>query len=138
MAVTVKISCINRSTKFNTYVRMFLCFLDIDECTEGTDRCAQNCHNNVGSYTCTCNTGYRLNANGYGCDGTIEKSVYPSDFFVCILNNHYVLVLLQTLMNVQKIQMGAPKTATTLWVATLAHAMLGTDSMLMVAHVMVS
>ena len=59
-------------------------------------------------------------------------------FLSCILNNHYVLVLFQTLMNVQKIQMGAPKTATTLWVATLAHAMLGTDSMLMVAHVMVS
>ena len=44
---------------------------DIDECTEGTDRCDQNCHNNVGSYSCTCNSGYRLNINGYGCDGYI-------------------------------------------------------------------
>ena len=44
--------------------------LDIDECAEGTDRCAQNCHNTIGSYTCSCNAGYRLNANGYDCDGT--------------------------------------------------------------------
>ena len=54
---------------FNTF---HLDHADIDECTEGTDRCDQNCHNNVGSYTCTCNSGYRLNANGYGCDGTLE------------------------------------------------------------------
>ena len=46
-------------------------FIDIDECAEGTDRCAQNCHNNIGSYTCSCNAGYRLNANGYDCDGMI-------------------------------------------------------------------
>ena len=43
--------------------------LDIDECAEETDRCAQNCHNTIGSYTCSCNAGYRLNANGYDCDG---------------------------------------------------------------------
>ena len=45
--------------------------LDIDECAEGTDRCAQNCHNTIGSYTCSCNAGYRLNVNGYDCDGMI-------------------------------------------------------------------
>ena len=47
----------------------FFLNIDINECSEGTDRCDQNCHNNVGSYTCTCNVGYRLNTNGYGCDG---------------------------------------------------------------------
>ena len=69
---------------------MFYPFQDIDECTEGTDRCEQNCHNNVGSYTCTCNTGYRLNANGYGCDGTIVKSVYLSDFVSIIMLHTYL------------------------------------------------
>ena len=42
---------------------------DIDECREGTDQCAQNCHNTVGSYTCSCQTGYRLNPDGRRCDG---------------------------------------------------------------------
>lgn len=49
--------------------------IDINECAEGTDRCAQNCHNNVGSYTCSCNVGFRLNVNGYGCDGE-ERDAY--------------------------------------------------------------
>ena len=31
--------------------------------------CAQNCHNTVGSYNCSCYTGYRLNADGFACDG---------------------------------------------------------------------
>ena len=42
-------------------------FADINECTEGTDRCAQNCHNTIGTYTCSCNAGYTLNADGRGC-----------------------------------------------------------------------
>jgi hypothetical protein len=42
---------------------------DVDECSEMTDQCDQNCHNTIGSYNCSCNTGYRLNMNGYGCDG---------------------------------------------------------------------
>lgn len=50
-----------------------LCSLsDIDECTEGTDQCAQNCHNTAGSYNCSCNIGYRLNKDGLGCDDINE------------------------------------------------------------------
>lgn len=63
-------SCKSRDYNLCGYVNEYSSNSDIDECTEGTDRCDQNCHNNVGSYTCTCNSGYRLNANGYVCDGT--------------------------------------------------------------------
>ena len=42
---------------------------DIDECSEGTHQCDHNCHNNVGSYTCSCRTGYRLAADGRSCVG---------------------------------------------------------------------
>ena len=42
---------------------------DIDECVEGTHQCAQNCHNNIGSYTCSCRDGYRLNVDERACDG---------------------------------------------------------------------
>ena len=43
--------------------------VDINECAEGTHQCDQNCHNNVGSYACSCNTGYRLNSDDRACDG---------------------------------------------------------------------
>ena len=46
---------------------------DIDECSLGTDRCSQSCTNTIGSYTCSCNTGYTLNSDGYTCDGKITK-----------------------------------------------------------------
>ena len=41
----------------------------VDECAVGTDQCAQLCQNVIGSYTCSCRTGYRLNADGRRCDG---------------------------------------------------------------------
>ena len=47
----------------------FILAIDIDECALGTDQCTQNCHNNVGSYTCSCNAGYTLNSDGRRCDG---------------------------------------------------------------------
>ena len=43
--------------------------LDIDECTEGTNRCEQNCQNIVGSYYCWCDSGFRLDRNRRDCDG---------------------------------------------------------------------
>ena len=43
--------------------------LDINECTVGTASCTQICQNTVGSYTCNCRSGYRLDGNGYTCNG---------------------------------------------------------------------
>ena len=42
---------------------------DINECGLNTDRCAHFCSNTVGSYTCSCRSGYRLTANGRTCTG---------------------------------------------------------------------
>lgn len=40
-------------------------FLDIDECTAGTDNCVNgDCVNSQGSYTCSCNPGW----SGMLCD----------------------------------------------------------------------
>ena len=44
-----------------------ICFVDINECSERTDGCAQNCMNSVGSYSCSCGSGYRLASDGRGC-----------------------------------------------------------------------
>ena len=42
---------------------------DIDECALNRDGCAQNCQNIIGSYVCSCNVGYRLNADRHTCGG---------------------------------------------------------------------
>ena len=41
--------------------------IDIDECTEGTHLCSQTCTNSIGSYSCSCGSGYRLASNRHGC-----------------------------------------------------------------------
>lgn len=42
-------------------------FLDVNECNESTDGCAQMCTNEIGGYSCSCGSGYRLATNGQGC-----------------------------------------------------------------------
>ena len=46
--------------------------LDIDECTDGVDDCDTNanCDNTVGSFNCTCNSGYAV--NGVTCTGKLN------------------------------------------------------------------
>ena len=56
------------------FVESFTCILictviDTDECVSGEHDCDQNCHNNDGSYTCTCEDGYTLSNDGKTCDG---------------------------------------------------------------------
>ncbi len=46
------------------------CVVDVDECQRNTHRCDRRnarCTNTVGSYQCTCNTGYQ--GNGFVCSG---------------------------------------------------------------------
>lgn len=49
---------------------MNLCFtlynLDINECTRNPQVCGFNaqCHNNAGSYSCSCDAGYRMTSSG--------------------------------------------------------------------------
>ena len=69
----------------NVIVRKKVCdnhklfdILDIDECTEGTSGCAQTCTNIVGSYSCSCNAGYRLASNRHSCNDIDE----------CVLDTH--------------------------------------------------
>ena len=45
---------------------------DIDECAERTHRCAHNCHNSIGNYSCSCNIGFQLNTDGRGCSRAPE------------------------------------------------------------------
>ena len=54
-----------------TRYRIIVSCIDINECDEEIDGCAQNCTNTAGSYTCSCSTGYRLGSDGHSCYGTL-------------------------------------------------------------------
>ena len=43
--------------------------IDINECAEEIHRCEHNCSNTDGSYACRCALGYRVDRNGYSCNG---------------------------------------------------------------------
>ena len=46
---------------------------DVDECATGAHGCEQQCENSHGSYSCACDSGYRLEtgvASPRDCDGT--------------------------------------------------------------------
>lgn len=42
---------------------------DFDECSVNNGGCEQTCSNNVGSFTCSCASGYLLSDNGLTCEG---------------------------------------------------------------------
>ena len=44
---------------------------DINECVRNTDGCDHNCSNTIGSYECSCRTGYSLAANRRSCEGMV-------------------------------------------------------------------
>ena len=55
--------------KCNCMVIYNAIYIDIDECLEARDGCAQMCNNTVGSFACYCNSGYRLASDNQGCNG---------------------------------------------------------------------
>ena len=44
---------------------------DINECSLDIDGCEHNCNNNIGSFVCSCNTGYTLTSDGKNCNGEL-------------------------------------------------------------------
>lgn len=54
---------------FSLLLLFSLLLIDTNECSLGTDNCQQLCINNVGSYSCDCNSGCELNSNGINCTG---------------------------------------------------------------------
>ena len=49
---------------------------DVNECETGISECDQNCHNNIGSYTCSCDAGFTLKSDGLHCDGNSTRCEY--------------------------------------------------------------
>ncbi len=50
--------------------------IDVNECLEASSVCDQLCTNNIGSFTCSCNTGYQLSDSDYKtCFGKINCGI---------------------------------------------------------------
>ena len=49
--------------------------LDINECSTNNGGCAHGCTNTIGSYHCTCLTGYILASDQRACNGKYKVSV---------------------------------------------------------------
>ena len=56
---------------YNYHETFYLCLISLDknECSEGTDTCSHICVNTVGSYKCSCPTGYQLDSDARTCVG---------------------------------------------------------------------
>lgn len=114
-----------------------LLFTDINECLiAGSNQCNQNCHNTVGSYTCSCRDGYSLDSNRFGCSGRHMHILTNKCTHARATHNHYNPI--QMLMNVLLTLTNALTTAVTRLAHTLAAAELGTHSIVMALDALVS
>ena len=55
-------------------ITLLLCIIttsDINECSTNNGGCAHTCTNSVGSYACSCNTGFALDTDNHGCIGKL-------------------------------------------------------------------
>lgn len=67
----VCVQCITGSQVYYSDINMLLFLLDVNECWRHPGRlCAQTCENTVGSYRCSCTTGFSLTSDGKNCEGT--------------------------------------------------------------------
>ncbi len=67
-------TCEDGNVFCSLYVALIQCslFSDIDECALGSSICGHNCTNIIGSYYCTCRSGFELDYNRHNCSGTIS------------------------------------------------------------------
>ena len=67
-----------KSNQQKSFDQHYNIIIDIDECQENTHLCNQTCNNTVGSYTCQCQEGFRLDNNAVDCNGMLNISSYKS------------------------------------------------------------
>ena len=62
--------------------------LDIDECLMDNGGCVHVCNNEMGTFSCSCTTGYELQPDGTTCTG---EKIYCVQLIFCKDNNTIVL-----------------------------------------------
>ena len=65
----VKVTEYNAGKYFNYMLIMHCSLADINECAVNNGTCMETCTNTNGSFFCSCNAGFLLNANAKTCTG---------------------------------------------------------------------
>ena len=69
-------------------------FSDINEChSEQENNCDQICTNTIGSYNCSCGSGYLLNEDGFQCDGTVTLLLFLSFIFSNFIASIIIIII---------------------------------------------
>ena len=69
MIPLAKVSSPIRNTTVCITIICLILYVDVNECIEDVDSCAQICTDTLGSYTCSCRSGYRLASDDHQCNG---------------------------------------------------------------------
>ena len=63
----------NKCKQSAFYILVLIFFpVDIDECLEANRRCEHSCTNSIGSFQCSCQSGYQLDSNNSTCSDIDE------------------------------------------------------------------
>ena len=115
-------------------------FLDINECVDTTHNCAQVCTNTAGSFTCSCNSGYTLAADGHSCEGkTLSDTAQSVLFHIIYIYIETILMsfVTQTLMSAAQTMEGVSTRVSTLLVLTSVSVEVDTHCLEIINLVMV-
>ncbi len=93
---------IKHSTACN--IRLSFIYIDVNECFINNGGCQHNCTNTEGNSSCSCNTGYSLDSNGFNCTGNLK----------CFMYSHNFKTKFQKLMSVSPTMVAVRMTVTTL------------------------
>ena len=66
-------------------------YAEINECDTVNGGCEQICTNGIGSFVCSCGTGYLLDGNGFNCTGNVISGQHDTIFFAQLLKTYCVL-----------------------------------------------
>ena len=78
MDFTVQVSSHAQCAESYTLLIMMHLLPDINECETINGGCEQICTNIIGSFVCSCETGYLLDGNGFNCTGMLPHYHWPA------------------------------------------------------------
>ena len=113
------------------YVLHSMICSDVNECNTANGGCNQICTNTIGSFLCSCNTGYELDSDQRTCVGEFMAHT----LFSILLIVYDILVIQGSVMisfshqiptSVWAVMVGVPRPVATLQAAITVSVMLGT------------
>lgn len=76
-------------------------FTDINECSEGTSGCEQNCDNSDGAFVCSCVSGFQLQVDNRSCIQTGILGLDKNDSYNIFRLSFLEYILLYTIIYVE-------------------------------------